>query len=79
MKRMIDLTTTFEPVGELRPIEPAGPIVPVRRDGRTRWLQDGRWLPAWLVWLRRKRVGRAVLLVALGGAWAAWRLVGGAR
>lgn len=63
-KRMTELTTDFDTVGPIAPIEKRGPVVPVRRGKRTRYLQDGRWLPGWLVWLRRKRVALARLLLA---------------
>jgi len=67
-KRTIDLTTDFDTVGPVVSIEPSGPVVPVRRDGRTRYLQDGRWLPGWLVWARRrKRVALGLVALVIVG------------
>lgn len=84
-KQMTELTTDFDIVGPVVSVEPPGPVVPVRRDGRTRYLQDGRWLPGWLVWLRRrKRVALALVVMGVG-AYAlarlllAGRLIGGAK
>jgi hypothetical protein len=78
--KTIDLTSDIDTVGSLAPVVERGPVAPVTAYGKTRgYLQDGRWLPPWLVWLRRReRV--ALALLALGGAgWALWRLLFGAR
>ena len=75
----IDLTSDIDSVGGLVPIVKRGPVAPVTSYGKTRgYLQDGRWLPGWLVWLQRRK--RVLALLALGAAgWALWRLVGAAE
>ena len=79
-RRWIDLTSTLKPTGELKPIERAGPVVPVSSHGETRYyLQDGAYLPFWLVWARRrKHIALALLALAVVGYGLA-RLIGGAK
>jgi hypothetical protein len=72
-----ELTTDLEPL-DLRAVRRDGPAAPVSSYGKTRYyLQDGRWLPSWLVWLRRrKRLALALLALAAVGYGLA-RLIGG--
>lgn len=79
-KKTIDLTTDFDTVGPVVSIEQPGPVVPVSSHGETRYyLQDGAYLPFWLVWARRrKHIALALLALAVVGYGLA-RLIGGAK
>ena len=78
MAKMIDLTTERDRVSHLVPVEGRGPVVPVRRGERTRYLRDGRWIPPWLVWLRGRRMWALALVGAVVAIWLL-RLLGRAR
>jgi len=72
-KKETEFISQRDTVGGLVPIEERGPVVPVASYGKTRgYLQDDRWLPSWLVWLRRRR-GLVLALLALASALAAAR------
>jgi len=76
-REMVDLTTKIGTVGPVVRVERRGPVAPVSSYGKTRgYLQDGQWLPSWLVWLRRRRGLVLAALVLVVRAVAAARLVG---